>query len=363
MRVKPTQLQNGCITIKDVQSLTDFPIVKGNTILNEGHLAILRAFLIESVEVKTVLANGEPFKPKPLKELSDEQEEIEVGTEEKPDFVYQYLEAVKQYKRLFQSWQAGNRVEMVAVRKILVPLFEQIVHSPNDLLHLHHYSSKEDYLIHHSVYVGLLAAYLGNKLQYSKGDWYQLGFSGALADAGMAKLPPTILKKQGHLTAIEYEDVKKHPIHSYKMLKGVAGVTDSVLLAVLQHHERYDGSGYPLGVDAQKIHLFSQIVAVADVYHAMTSERYYRSKRSPYQVLEEISKDQFGKFDLKVVEALMQSLVQVSVGKRIRLSSGEEAEIIFFDSAMPTRPLVKLVSNGEMIQLTQQSALHIEEIL
>jgi HD-GYP domain-containing protein (c-di-GMP phosphodiesterase class II) len=74
------------------------------------------------------------------------------------------------------------------------------------------------------------------------------------------------------------------------MLKGVMGISDSVLLAVLQHHERPDGSGYPLGSGAKKLHMFSKVIAVADVYHAMTSERYYRSKRSPFQVLEDISK-------------------------------------------------------------------------
>ncbi|TWI59586.1 HD-GYP domain-containing protein [Halalkalibacter nanhaiisediminis] len=363
MKVKPTQLQNGCITAEDVQNLTDFPIIKENTILNEEHLAILQAFLIKSVDVKPILANGEKFEPFEIIEEEQEQNEKDEAEVKTPEFIYEYLEAVKQYKKLFQSWQAGNPIEMFAVRKIFIPLFERIVQDSNDLLHLHHYSNKEDYLFHHSVYVSILSAYLGKKLQYSKGDWYQIGFSGALADAGMAKLSPTIIKKNGPLTATEYEDVKKHPIHSYKMLKGVTGVTDSVLIAVLQHHERYDGSGYPLGADAQKIHLFSQVVAVADVYHAMTSERYYRAKHSPYRVLEEISKEQFGKFDLKVVEALMQSLIQMSVGSRVRLTSGEEAEIIFFDQQTPTRPMVKLISKGDIIQLKQEPTLHIEEIL
>ncbi|NEU32666.1 HD-GYP domain-containing protein [bacterium LRH843] len=360
MKVEIEQLQIGCITTKNIEGLTIFPIIKANTVLTEEHLTVLKAFMVESVEVKSVLANGEKFEPSPkMIEVRDQ----DVEKEETSDFVYLYLKAVRKYKKHFMSWQMGKPVDLFAIGDIFIPLFERIIKSPNHLLDLHHYCSKEDYLFHHSVYVSILSAYLGWRLQYATSDWYQIGLIGALADAGMAKVSPTILNKSGSLTAVEYDEVKKHPIYSYKMLKGVTGATDIMQLAVLQHHERYDGSGYPIGSKAKKIHMFSQLVAVADVYHAMSSERYYRSKRSPYQVLEEISKEQFGKFEIRAVEVLMQSLIHVSIGNKVRLTSGEMAKIIFFDQHTPTRPMVKLLDTGRIIQLTHEPNLHIEEII
>ncbi|WP_052144688.1 HD-GYP domain-containing protein [Halalkalibacter okhensis] len=330
MKVKLNQLKKDCILLKDVMGLTDLPIVKKNTVLTEDHIELLKMFLIESVEVESLLTNGEPFKPVTVEE--EESEVIETLPEEITNvlFTHQYLEAIKQYKQLFLNWQAGEKVQMVKIREIFIPLFERIIDEPENLLKLHHFSNKEDYFFHHSVYVGILSVYLGYKLRYSKGEYLQIGFSGVLADTGMAKISPTILKKPGPLTSIEFEEIKKHPIHSYKMLKGVTGISDLVLLAVLQHHERPDESGYPLGAGAKKLHMFSKVIAVADVYHAMTSERFYRSKRSPFQVLEEISKEQFGKFDIKVVQTLIQSLVTISVGSLVRLNNGEDAEIVFF---------------------------------
>ncbi|WP_227936888.1 HD-GYP domain-containing protein [Alkalihalobacillus deserti] len=361
MKVKPAQLQKGCIITKDVEGLTDFPIVKEHTVLTDELIDILKLFLVNVVEVESVLANGEKFNP--LEVIEEEAVKVESKKLEKNEFLFEYLEAVKQFKKLFRSWQAGRKVEMFEVRTIFVPLIEKVIEQPKELLRLHHYSNKEDYIYHHSVYVGLLSVYIGYKLKLDKGDWLQIGFAGVLADVGMTKISPSILKKSASLTSVEFEEVKKHPIHSYKMLKGITGISDMILLAVLQHHERYDGSGYPLGANSEKIHLFSQVVAVADVYHAMTSERFYRTKRSPYQVLEEISKEQFGKFDIKVVEALTQSLVQTSIGNKVRLSSGEEAEIIFIDQQMPTRPMVKLLNTEKIIQLSQQLSIHIKEII
>ncbi|WP_257391618.1 HD-GYP domain-containing protein [Halalkalibacter krulwichiae] len=353
------QLQKGCITTQDVLGLTDYPIIKKNTTLTDELIAILETFLVQEVEIEPFLANGKKFTPMAVNEIKDRSNKSETNEKE---FIIEYLETVKAYKKLFLSWQAGLKVEMYDIRKIFVPLFNSAIKHSYVLPKLHHYSNKEDYLYHHCVYVGILAAVVGKNLHLDQREWLQIGFGGALADAGMARVAPTITKKAGALTAAEFEDVKKHPIYSYKMLMEVTGVSDITRLIVLQHHERYDGSGYPFTIGSKKIHLFSQIVAVADVYHAMTSERYYRIKRSPFQVLEDLSRQQFGKFDVRVIEALLQTLIRLSNGDRVRLTSGEEAEIMFVGPHNRTKPIIKIKPGGKIIDLNL-TKLHIEEIL
>ena len=354
MKVKTHQLKEGCILSTDVRSLTKYPIVPKKTVIDQKYIDVLKAFLIKEVEVEPTLVNGEPFHPVDARDQSEQAN--------KASFVERYLQVVQEYKKLFKSWQSGAPINMPKVRKVLVPLLEQGVQTPADIFNLHHYSTSEDYLYHHAVTVAILSALLGKLLHFEKGDWIQIGVAGALSDSGMAKIDSKILTKKSSLSQQEYEEVKQHPKYSYEMLKQVKVVSDSVRKAVVQHHERIDGSGYPLGLTGEKLHPFGKIIAVADVFHAMTSERNYRSKQSPFKVLESILHDEFGKFDIKVIQALTKVLTNFSTGTRVKLSNNQVGEIVFIEPKHPTRPMIKLDS-GEIIQLTSNRQLFIEEIL
>lgn len=359
MKIKAKQLVEGCILSKDILLSSSQPFMRKKTVITSELLEIINIFLIEEVEVEEKLVTGERFIPEdiPEEEKVEEQKVKKVLT-----FIDLYLEAVQKYKKAFEGWGSGNKIDILEIRNMFLPLFEKIVDQPSEVLSIHHYGTKEDYLYHHAVGVGVLSAFIAKKLELSQGEWIQAGLAGAMADSGMARIERSILKKAGPLNMDEYDKVKKHPIISYNMLKGLPGVTEQLLLGVLQHHEREDGSGYPLATKGKKIHLFSQIVAVADVYHAMASERYYRAKKSPYQVLEDISKDQFGKFNHIVVKAMMDNLLRFAIGTKVILSTNETGEIVFFDQKNPTRPMVKTES-GEIINLATQLHLYIQEVL
>lgn len=353
MRVKSSQLVEGCILAKDIKLSSQQPFMRKKTVLNKELIEILKAFLVEEVDVEKYLDDGKEFVP----DRSSTEEEKEKS------FRQLYTEAVEQYRKLFQEWMSGKRIDHLEVRKIVVPLFEELMKKPSELLLLHHYSKKETYLYHHAIAVSLLSSFIGQKLSLSKPEWIEVGVAGALADAGMALIDKKIINKPGPLSEDEFEEVKKHPIIAYNRLKSTKLVSDRFLLAVLQHHEREDGSGYPLGVKANKIHLYSQIIAVADVYHAMTSERYYRSKKSPYLVLEELWKEQFGKLRINVVRTFVTSILNFVIGTSVVLSDGQKGEIVFYNERNPTRPLVKINHTNEIINLETTKHLHIEEVI
>lgn len=356
MKVNPKQLVEGCILSAEVSSLSNTPIIPKNTVITKKFMDILRVFLVREVQVEPTLVNGDPFRPT---EIIEDEKNIPT---DKEGFSSSYLKVVQHYKKMFQSWQAGSPIDMPEVRKVLVPLLEEAVENPNQIFRLHHYSTKEDYLYHHSITVAVLSALLGKFLHFPKGDWIQIGIAGAMSDCGMAKVEKKVLDKKSSLTFAEFEEVKKHPLYSYNMLKQVLILKEDVRKAVYQHHERIDGSGYPEGLKADKLHPYAKIVAVSDVYHAMTSERNYKSKQSPFKVLESILQDHFGKFDLKVVQALTKTMTNFSTGTRIMLSNNQTGTIVFMEQKAPTRPMVKL-DTGEIIQLVNQRQLFIEEIL
>ncbi|WP_312859692.1 HD-GYP domain-containing protein [Peribacillus huizhouensis] len=355
--VKTKNLVAGCILSKDISGLTSYPLMNKKTILTEDLLEVLKAFFITEVSVEKTLVDGTKFTPREI--IDDEGE----GAQENSSFIADYLKAVQSYKRQFQNWQAGSAVDVAKIREIMIPLFERSLEKPLEIFSLHHYSNKEDYLYHHTVSIGLLSGYLAKKMDYDVADVYQIILAGSLADCGMAKIPPEILGKSTSLTALEYEEVRKHPIYSLRMLQRSTILKESVKYAILQHHERLDGSGYPRGKSERTPHAFAKIVAVADAYHAMTSERAYRKKQSPFKVMEMIMQDDFGKFDITVINILLSCIMNYSMGSRVRLSNGYIAEIVFIDKQSPTRPLIKVIDTGEMIHLNNYRDLFIEEVL
>lgn len=145
------------------------------------------------------------------------------------------------------------------------------------------------------------------------------------------------------------------------MLRNVTAINEGVRLTALQHHEKVDGSGYPLKLEGSQIHFYAKVVAVADIFHAMTLERAYRKAQSPYLVLEQIMTESFGKLDPVVVQTFIQKSTDLFNGTRIRLSDGRHGEIIFTDRANPTRPMIKV--EGTIVNLMLERELYIQEII
>lgn len=370
MKIKTSQAKIGQMLVQNVFSMTNQPIVNKNTILNSGHLRVLTRFQIKEIDIlnesRTNHANIKHDKPDQVAPPSSKREEkmTQVKKEkEQRSFPGMYLQAVKRYKKLFTNWQSGSAIDMLDVRQSVLPVLEEGSNVPREILLLHHYATSADYIYHHSIAVGILSTFLAKKMNFSSGDCIQIGLAGILSDCGMAKVQPTLLKKSGALTTAEFDEVKKHTIHGYTMLKKIPSIKEGVLLGVLQHHERTDGSGYPLKVKGSKLHPYSKVLAVADVYLAMTAERPYRSKQSPFKVLEMMMKDQFGKFDHQVIRALLSGLSTFSVGSRVKLTNQEVGEIVFIEESQPTRPMIKLDANGDIIALKNRNDLFIEELL
>lgn len=364
MHVHVKKLIPGCVLREDVYVKTASPVMKRKTVLTDDHIYILEKFLIEDVEVFQQLANGQVFNPGGA--VKDEQEETakdedDQATIETDSFLDRYLAAVESYKKHFKNWQAGSKIEAYDVRKIFLPLYER---EPNkyELMQLLSLNTKQEYTYHHAVAVSIFSFLLGKADGLKSGEVIQLGLAGLLSDCGMAKLPFSIFNKSGSLTAEEYEEIKKHPIYGYRMLESVPGFSKNALLGVLQHHEREDGSGYPLQVNREKLHPFAKMIAIADTYHAMTSERPYRSAKSPYLVMDELLMDGFGKLDHHLIHKLIPLLTDLSIGDRILLNNDMAGEVVFLNQERPTKPVVTL-DNGKQINLIQERDIHIESLI
>lgn len=362
-----SELRPGTVIVEDIYANTVFPIVRKGTTLGIEHLEVLDLFNIKRVKVEERIVNrvqtalGEIEKTDTIS--SDIDELLENKISRSSDLHKIYIKAVNDYKREFTSWKSGVKLDIAKVRLLIMPLLETYMEHKKMLVMLNEYSNQKEYLSHHAVSVGILTSALATELDYPKGTILQLGLAGTLTDCGMAKVNPTLLEKAAFLTKEEFTEVKKHPIYSYQMMQDSPLLRQEMKLAVLQHHERMDGSGYPRGDQGDKISQLSQLIAVADVFHAMTCERVYRAKESPYKVAEMMKEEDFGKFDSKILDALYEVIGMPSIGDKILLTNGESGEVVSLNHNSPFRPNVKLKQKEELVDLSMNRSIAIEKIV
>lgn len=352
-----SELMPGKVVAEDIFANTKYSIIQKNTKINYEHLHVLKAF-----NISRVLIFKDEEVPAPT-EINGKEVIIDVPVPTITPFLRYYEEGVAYLKKEFQNWQAGARVDITKVRNTMIPLIEIVLGERSHIFDLNSYSNPKDYLYHHCIATGLISSIIVQKNGYDKGTAIQMALAGILADCGMAKIPARVKDKKTALSEQEFLEIRKHPVYSYQMVKDLTALKSDMKKAIYSHHERLDGSGYPEGNRDADVLFYSQVIAVADVFHAMTSERLYRAKQSPFRVIEMIKEEEFGKFDIKVVQALIDIVADLPIGTKVELSNMEHAEVMFINRYAPTRPLVKLYSTGEIIDLATIRQLYISRIL
>ncbi|MBQ7583573.1 MAG: HD domain-containing protein [Lachnospiraceae bacterium] len=212
----------------------------------------------------------------------------------------------------------------------------------------------------HGLNVALICKKMGKWLRLPADEAETLLFAGFLFDIGKFMLPNDIIWKPGKLNRMEYDLVKTHAFFGYHMLSKF-GIDQHILNATLQHHERFDGSGYPQGLSRGEIDPISNMVAIADVYEAMTSARTYRAPMNPFQVVEIIKDDMFLKYDIAVITTFMTHIMDEMIGNDVRLSNGMTGEVIMNNSGAIGRPVVKCKDG--IVDLMQQRDVKITELI
>lgn len=288
MEIETKSLRPGMVLVNDVNGVSGKPIVEKNTVLTELEIEFIQKFLIETVSV--TLTKREITEPSI--NHRDEKVTLQKQLEEELDpFLSVYSEVAEQYKSLFTSWRANVPVNMYHVRELMLPLFELV--ETKSLLEIKSLLAgrSNDLFYYKSVAVSLLSIKLAQLLNYGKKDWLQLGFAAILADIGLAKSKIAI-------NSHEQSDIR-HPALSYEMIKDEATVTQNAKIAIVQHHERLDGSGFPLKITAERIHPFARIISVSDRYFTLYAEKETE--------VDSFMLDEIGKLSRDIVHLLVES--------------------------------------------------------
>lgn len=218
---------------------------------------------------------------------------------------------------------------------------------------IHNMRSVDDTIYAHSLNVALISRAIGKWLQLSKEDLNTLTLAALLHDIGKTQIPPEILNKQGKLTDEEFAVIRSHSKLGHKILKNT-DLDLRIKLTALQHHERYDGSGYPRGLESDEIDTFASIVAIADVYDAMTAARSYRAPKCAFQVIAAFEEDGFQKYNPKVIFTFLQRVASCYNNSRVLLSDGTAGQIVYLNKNALSRPIVDTADQG-LIDLSQSA--------
>lgn len=270
-----------------------------------------------------------------------------------------YREALEGIAYLFRQAAREELLPEKQLEACCAPLFSRLHQETDVVALLLELNDKDDYTYQHSVQVGMISYYIAYWAGATSEEAMLAGKAGYLHDIGKSQIPADMLKKPGKLTPAEYEEMQRHTVYGYATIRA-SRLPEGIALAALQHHERYDRSGYPLRLSGEELHPLSKIVAVADIYSAMISNRVYQRQRNLLQVLKELHRCSFGQLDPRLTQLFIRHMAPCFIGKRVTLSSGETGTIVMLDAADYFRPLIR--TEDGFLDLSARPELEIEHI-
>ena len=265
-------------------------------------------------------------------------------------------------KNIFDTYYRTKKVELVNLQAAVSEMIDQIIDNKDVFYNLVDIRTYDSYTYAHSVNVCMLSLIVGSMLRLNRNELEILGIGAILHDVGKIFIENEILNKPGALDAEEWEIIKTHTSKGYEFLKGKICISYISAHIAYQHHERNDGSGYPRGLTAARIHRFAKIVAVMDVYDAMTAERVYRNALPSYLVMEELRAGANIKFDHVVVDLLSNFVAPYFIGSILRLNNGEKVLVTRISQSECWVEVLEGVRQGTIFDLYRYPELKVDNI-
>lgn len=310
-----------------------------------------RVLLAKGVELTQTYINGLIQKGVPYVYIEDEiSQDIYISDVVLEETRRQAIKHVKHtLDNVYSKLLNHDTLNLKDVKKSITEILEQLLSNKNCIYDLMDIRAVGDYLFGHSVNVCILALMTGMSLQLNRGQLEQLSVGAIFHDIGKALLPPHILNKPAKLDDTEFEEIKKHPEYSLSILRGNSSIDSVSRMIAYQHHEKYNGGGYPLGKVGKEILDMSQIVGMVDIYDAVTSDRCYSKAMPPSEAYQMISGygDHFFKFE--IVKAFLSQIAAFPSGSLVRLSTDEVAIVVKNYKNRPLTPRVRILTDPEGI--------------
>lgn len=252
-------------------------------------------------------------------------------------------------------------IDQEKVKRLVTDIVNSLLVNKDVVVNLTDIRTVDDYTFCHSVNVCVLSLLTAISVNYSKGDLELLGVGALLHDIGKVRVPSAILNKPTALTPEEFEEIKQHSVYGYEILKSQRDINHLSALVAYQHHEKYNGTGYPNGLTIEGIHEFSKIVGMVDVYDALTADRVYRKAYQPYEAFEMLAGSGNYLFDYELIQAFLSNVALYPVGTLVKLNNGHTGVVINTPKRMTHRPTVRVMFDPHMQPLAKAFEISLAE--
>ena len=341
----------------------DMMLCRRNSVVDNRLLDLLRNHKVHQLKIipPADLAK-KAQKPKPPPPLIEPPRVIP-KSEVKPIFDEKLKkEAVQGIQTMFSFIEGGDNMTTAyqaiqGFEKVVNQVVEVATGDGSSFVHIHDLKSHDEYTYHHSLSVSLLALATGQEMGLDDDQLLRLGRCAMLHDAGKQFIPLNIINKSGKLTDEEFAIMKDHPVKGALSIKAKAIGDTEIWGGVMFHHEKVNGKGYPKGLKKDDIPLFARIIAVADVYDAITSYRSYRKPMHPSMAYEIICSEIETAFEYDIVKAFTNRLIVYPIGCVLELTDKRIGVVV--DNEIKLRPILKLAEGGEMLDLANVKNLTI----
>lgn len=382
--VQISDLKPDMITAEDIITANDQLLFPAGTILTKQNISRIRFYNIELIKIEnfTTKDSSDSKKSEPVENTPATKSVSEhvpsgpkAGSAQNPT-----LSQKIQFSPAFHQYQMDYATAVTSVTGILENFVSTDSHideqlllaetgrlfdSTSSSLHLfdmlHNMRQLTDSIFAHSLNVALIARTLGKWLKFSPDDIECLALCGLFHDIGKIMLPKELLNKKERLTDEEFAQIRRHPLLGFDRLKAEE-INPHIKKAALMHHERSDGSGYPHNLVGREIHPFAQIIAIADVYDAMTSSRVYRSPLCPFEVISSFEREGLHKYNTQYILTFLEHIANTYQSNRIILNDGRSGTIIMLNKSSLSKPIIQL-DNQDFIDLTDTPGLFIKSVL
>ena len=353
--IKCKELEPGMILARDAVNYNGLVLLPAGTVLDDPAITRLLFHEIAAVyieeqrendaQIRMTCSYGERIR------VSPEFAEFKKNYEEEVGCFKQTINGLVEKNLPLDIEELTDQVYgLLQMNKGNIPVFDL----------LHNMRQYDDATYSHSMNVAIISNMLAYWLKWPEEKVQLATVCGLLHDIGKLRIPQKLIQKPGKLSEEEYEIVKSHSLEGYRFLKS-RGARPEIQLTALMHHEKCDGSGYPLHLKRNEINSYAKLVTIADIYDAMTSARIYRGPLCPFKVVQIFEEEGLQKYDTEYILTFLDNVTNTYLQNRVRLSNGREGEIIMIQKECLSRPLVKC--GTEIVDLKEHPELEITEIL
>jgi putative nucleotidyltransferase with HDIG domain len=265
-------------------------------------------------------------------------------------------------KNTLHAVRMGRQFVASEIELVSEKIVSSILRNPDALLSLAQIKGYDEYTYVHSVNVGILLTSVANAMQYNRNNLLEVSIGGLLHDIGKMRVPEHILNKAGKYTEDEFNVMKRHPQLGIDILRSSRTISDVSRLIVYEHHERFNGKGYPRGITGGQISEVGVMAAVADVYDAMTTDRVYRPAWTPQRALATIFQGCDVEFPRRIVEFFTRHLGIYPVGSFVRLGTGELGVVVRVEKGKILAPDILVLYSPDGIRYSEPREYKLAEL-